>query len=73
MMRRLVVNTLVLFALPIAANAHGDARTLGHHWEAPAYINEIHTQVAAMVALGVAAAAAGFVARALKSRKVGNQ
>ena len=64
---------LALLCVPSVVFAHHDARMLGHHWEVPAYINEIHIQFAGMAAAGLLYAVGALVRRAARRRREARQ
>ena len=64
---------LALLCVPSVAFAHHDPRMLGHHWEVPAYINEIHIQFAGMAAAGLLYAVGALMLRAARRRREANQ
>lgn len=52
-MRRIVLLICILLLASSTAQAHDDELIMGHHWSLPAYIGEVHFQLAAMALLGL--------------------
>lgn len=73
-MRRVLVllQTAVLLVLANSAWAHegNEAEELGHHWQTPAYLHEIHLQLAAIAGIVVVIAGVSAFRRVLGRRSV---
>jgi hypothetical protein len=59
----------IVSIIPVPALAHGDAEELGHHWQAHAYIGEIHFQLVMMAALTLGMIAMSRVMRKRRANR----
>lgn len=67
---RVCLSSLALLFLSIPCLAHG-AEELGHHWDTPAYRNEMLTQIALMGLCAFAIAVSLWLAKTIKARRMG--
>jgi hypothetical protein len=64
----MLVSTVALLAISGRAWA-GGAEVLGHHWDMPAYRNEMLAQIALMLGASLAVVAGMFIRNAVRRRR----
>ena len=67
---RMLLTSLTLGLIATRCWAHG-AEELGHHWEVPAYRNEMQTQILMMIGVAAAVLATLWLVKAVKTRRLG--